>query len=374
MGSTGYVSLSNHSAKKKESIFMRTIKIGLIGAGGIAQTHMTAVSAIEGVEVVAVCDLIKERAENTAKKFGIPLVVDTYQKILEMDEIEAVSVCTYNQAHCAPSVDALAAGKHVLCEKPMAATLVDATAMTKAAHASDKILMIALKTRYSPHMIAAKHIAESGALGDIYYAESVACRRNGLPGWPGSSFVFKEKAGIGAVADIGVYSLDASLYVMGHPRPVAVSGITNNLLGKKYSKPVMGSWVWDPEELSVDDFGAGSVRFEDGRMMIFKTSWLMNMDSLGETLFLGTKAGLKLNPLTLYRDEFGTMNDVKIDVPQVPDIELFKSEYLAFADAIRNNKPSPIPSEQMLLTNVIIQGMNDSAAVGHEVQVSVPEC
>ena len=145
-----------------------------------------------------------------------------------------------------------------------------------------------------------------------------------------------------------------------------MSGIANNLLGTKYCEPVMGAWSWNPAELTVDDFGAGSVRFEDGRMMIFKTTWIMHMDSLGETLFLGTKAGLKLNPLTLYRDEWGTMNDVKIDVPQVEDIELFKSEYRAFADAVRNNKPSPIPADQMLLTNVIIQGLIHSAVAGHE--------
>lgn len=352
---------------------MRTVKIGLIGAGGIAQTHLRALKAVEGIEVVAICDIIKERAETSAKKYGIPLVFEDYNKILEMDEVEAVSVLTYNQAHCKPTVDALRAGKHVLVEKPMAATLVDAADMTKAAHESDKILMVALKTRYSPHMIAAKQIAASGALGDVYYAESVACRRNGIPGWPGASFVFKEKAGLGAVADIGVYSLDASLFVMGHPKPVSVSGIANNLLGTKYCQPTMGAWEWNPKELSVEDFGAGSVRFEDGRLMIFKTSWIMHMDSLGDTLFLGTKAGLRLNPLTVYRDEWGTMNDVKVDVPQVEDIELFKSENLAFADAIRNNKPSPIPADEMLLTNVIIQGMLDSAAAGHEVQVSVPK-
>jgi predicted dehydrogenase len=352
---------------------MRTVKIGLIGAGGIAQTHMRAVKEIEGVEIVAVCDLIRERAEKTAKKFGIPNVVADYQTLLARDDIEAVDVCTYNMQHAEPSIAALKAGKHVMCEKPMAATLKDAAAMTKASHESDKILMIALKTRYSPHMIAARNIVQSGALGDIYYAESVACRRHGIPGWPEASFPFKEKAGLGTVADIGVYSLDASLFVMGHPKPVAVSGIANNLLGTKYSGQVMGAWEWNPKDLSVEDFGVGSVRFEDGRLMIFKTAWIMNMDSLGETLFLGTKAGLRLDPLTLYRDEFGTMNDVKIDVPRVEDIELFKSEYLAYADAIRNNKPSPIPAEQMLYTNVIIQGMIDSAAAGHEVQVSVPQ-
>lgn len=353
---------------------MRTVKIGLIGAGGIAQSHMRALQTAEGIEVVAICDIAEERAKRTAQTYRIPHVFTDYHDLLEMDEIEAVSVTTYNQAHCAPTVDALHAGKHVLVEKPMAATLDDATAMTRAAHETGKILMVALKTRYSPHMIAARRIAESGALGDIYYAESVACRRNGIPGWSGGSFTRKETAGIGTVADIGVYSLDASLYVMGHPKPVAVSGIANNLLGTQYCKPVMGGWDWDPEKLSVEDFGVASVRFEDGRLMIFKTCWIMNMDSLGETLFLGTKAGLKLNPLTVFRNdnEWGTMNDIKVNVPSVEDIELFRSENLAFADAVRENKPSPIPADQMLLTNVIIQGLIDSAAAGHEVQVHVP--
>ncbi len=352
---------------------MRTIKIGLIGAGGIAQTHMRALQGLEGVEVVAICDLIKERAEKTAKQYGVPRVFVDYHDILKMDEIEAVSVVTYNQQHCGPTVDALRAGKHVLVEKPMAATLADAATMTRAVHESDKLLMIALKDRYLPHMIAAKRIADSGALGDIYYAEAVACRRDGIPGWPGASFPYKDKAGLGTVADIGVYSLDAALYIMGHPKPVAVSGIANNLLGKKYGSPTMSSWGWDPAALEVEDFGAGSVRFEDGRLLIFKTSWIMNMDSLGSTLFLGTKAGLRLEPLTVYRNEWGTANDIKIDTPKVDGIELFKSEHRAFYDAIRNHKPSPIPSDEMLLTNVVIQGLVDSAAAGHEVQVRVPE-
>lgn len=351
----------------------RTLKIGIIGTGGIAQVHMRALQDVEGTEVVAVCDLIKERAERTAEKFGVKHVFTDYHDLLAMDEIEAVNVCTWNQAHCAPTVDALHAGKHVLVEKPMSATLVDAVDMTKAAHESDKILMIALKTRYEPYKIAAKKLADDGALGDIYYVESVACRRSGIPGWKESSFTRKETAGIGAVADIGVYSLDDALWVMGYPRPVAVSGIANNLLGTKYCQPTMGSWPWEPGELTVEDFGVASVRFENGCLMTFKTSWIMHMDSLGQTCWLGTKAGMKLNPLTLFRHESGVDTDVKIDVPKVEDIELFKRENIAFANAIRNNEPSPVPADEMLITNVIIQGLIDSAAAGHEIPVSVPE-
>jgi len=350
---------------------MRTLKVGLIGAGGIAQTHLRAIQLIEGIEVVAVANRTKARAVQTAEKWGIPHVFDDYHDLLKMVEVEAVLICTSNQQHCAPTVDALKAGKHVLVEKPMAATLEDAILMTRAAHASDKILMVGLKTRFSPHMQAARCIFESGELGEIYYAETVMARRLGIPGFS-DSFLRKESAGLGAVADIGVYALDAALYVMGHPKPVAVSGIANNLLGKQQAGPVLGAWDWKPEDLEVEDFGVASVRLDNGALLIFKTAWIMHMDSLGGTFFLGTKAGLRLDPLTIYRNEWGMLTDTLPQVPRVEDIELFKAENLAFADAIREGKPSPIPADEMLLTNVIIQGLIDSAEAGREVEVSIP--
>lgn len=346
------------------------LRMGLIGAGNIAQAHMRALVGVDEIEIVAVADLIEERAVNTSKRFGIPHVFTDYQKILEMDDIEAVSICTWNQAHCRPSVDALRAGKHVLVEKPMSATLVDATEMTKAAHETDRILMVALKARYDSSRIAAKAVVDSGVLGDIYYAEAVACRRCGIPG---GSFLAKATGGIGTTADIGVYSLDAVLHLMGHPKPVSVSGVANNMLGTKYASQAMGCWSWDPEALEVEDFGVASVRFENGAFMVFKTSWIMNMDSLGGNVLLGTTGGLKMNPLTVFRQEFGMLTDVTPQLPEVRDENTFRLENLAFAEAIREGKPSPIPADEMLLTNVIIQGLIDSAAAGREVEVHVPE-
>ncbi len=233
---------------------MKPLKIGLIGTGGIAQTHMKALAKTDEIQVVAVCDLVEEKAQRTADTYGVPLVFTDYNKILEMDEVEAVSICTWNQAHCAPAVDALHAGKHVLVEKPMAATLVDATKMTKAAHETGLILMVGVQPRFGFARKTAKSIVDAGTLGDIYYAEAVACRRCGIPG---GSFIRAETAGIGTVADIGVYALDEVLHLMGHPKPVAVSGIANNLLGKSHT-PVEGCWQWVPEDLSVEDFGVAS--------------------------------------------------------------------------------------------------------------------
>jgi predicted dehydrogenase len=347
---------------------MRTVKVGMIGAGWVAHSHLSAIVSTEGIEVAAIASRTRAHAAKTAQEFGIPIVCENYHDLLKMEEVEAVIVCTPNQNHRAPSIDALQAGKHVLVEKPMAATLEDANAMTQAARAVDKILMVGLKTRYSPTIQAARRIYEAGELGEVYYTEAVMARRCGIPGFS-DSFIRKDSAGLGAVADIGIYALDTALYVIGHPRPVAVSGIANNLLGAKNAKPVQGAWEWKPEDLEVEDFGAASVRLENGALLVFKTAWIMHMDTLGGTFFLGTKAGLRLEPLTLYRNEWGMLTDTLIQAPQVDDNELFKAENRAFADAIREGKPSPIPADEMLLTNVIIQGLIDSAATGREVSL-----
>lgn len=350
---------------------MRTVKLGLIGAGGIAQAHCRAMSEVSGVKIIAASDLVKANAERTAERWGIPKTFTDYNEMLKMDELDGVVVCTPTAVHAPPTVAALKAGKHVLCEKPMEASLEAATEMVGTAHKTGKILMIALKLRYTPQVIKAKEIIDAGTLGDIYYAETVADRRRGNPG---GSFIRKATAGFGAAADIGVYALDTALYLMGHPKPVAVSGITSNYLSLHNT--------WNPrlKETEVEDFACGWVVFDNGARLVFKTCWCMNMDSLGGTIFLGTKAGLRIGVgevrgpqegVTLYRDEFGLPTDIHI--PTRGSVDVFKAEDTAFVDAVREGKPSPIDPDGMLLTNVIFQGVIDSAnADGREVEVTVP--
>ncbi len=350
---------------------MKTVKLGLIGSGGIAQAHMLAKSEVDGVEIAAASDLMKANVERTAKQWGIPKTFSDYNEMLKMDELDGVIVCTPTGVHGAPTVAALNAGKHVLCEKPMEASLDAATEMVRASHENDKILMIALKLRYTPQVIKAKEIVDAGTLGDIYYAETVADRRRGNPG---GSFIRKATAGFGAIADIGVYALDTALYLMGHPKPIAVSGITSNYL------TLHNTWNPALKKTEVDDFAVGWVLFDNGARLVFKTCWCMNMDSLGGTIFLGTKAGLRIGigevsgpqeGVTLYRDEFG--EPFTIDIPTGGGVDVFKAEDTAFVDAVREGKPSPIDPDGMLLTNVIFQGVVDSQeAGGREVEVTVP--
>ena len=350
---------------------MKTVKLGLIGAGGISQAHCRTMASIEGAEIVAVSDLVQANLDRAKENWGISKTFNDYNEMLEMDELEAVLVCTPTGVHGAPTVAALKAGKHVLCEKPMEAKLGPATEMVRAAHANGKILMVALKLRYSPQVIKAKEIVDTGALGDIYYVETVADRRRGNPG---GSFIRKATAGLGASADIGIYALDTALYLMGHPKPVAVSGIASNELSLNNT--------WNPalKETEVEDFAVGWVLFDNGARMVFKTCWCMNMDSLGGTIFLGKQAGLRLGVMevrgpqegvTVYGDEDGQIKDETFTEFESADV--FQREDQAFIDAVREDKPSPIDPDGVLLTNVIIQGVIDSSeAGGREIEVSVP--
>jgi predicted dehydrogenase len=201
--------------------------------------------------------------------------------------------------------------------------------------------------------------------------ETVADRRRGNPG---GTFIRKATAGFGAVADIGVYALDTALWLMGHPKPVAVSGISSNVLSLTNTyNPAL-------RKTEVEDFACGWVLFDNGARMVFKTCWCMHMDSLGGTVLLGTKAGLRIGVgevrgpeegVTLYKDEYGQPVDIK--VPTHGDVDVFRAEDAAFVDAVREGKPSPINPDGMLLTNVIIQGVIDSnKAGGREVKVNVP--
>lgn len=360
---------------------MDTIKVGIIGTGGISRAHQKAYTKAGGFEIVAVCDIFKKKAVQAAEEWGVPKkhAFKSYNKMLEMDEIQAVSVCTYNQAHRRPTVAALKAGKHVFCEKPMAAKLSDAAAMVRAAKESGKILQIGIHSTFSPQLQFAKKLVDEGVLGDIYYSETSGCRRRGNPG---HTFIYQKTAGAGAIVDIGVYNMHNALYAMGYPKPVRVSAITADCISHK-----------DPrfDEMDVEEFGAAWVRFEDGGVMVFKISWAVHQDSLGGTFFLGKDAGISLGGPVLYADELSKQVKLlakaegltpeanppegmtTIGFTGFPRVDVWEEQMKAFGAAVRADGPSPIPPEGVILTNVIMDGIFRSQERGQEVAVKVPE-
>ena len=348
------------------------VRIGIIGAGGIARAHARAYQRLPDVEVVAVADIVPGLAEKFAAEFNIPQWFDSHQALLALDEIEGVSVCTYNQAHRAPTVDALQAGKHVLVEKPLAFSLDDAIAMIQAARETGNILHTGFWQRWQPNVQTARRIAQSGELGDVYYAQMIGGRRHGIPG---GSFMRRDTAGAGPVVDIGCYNLDTFMFVLGNPCPVSVTALVSDQMGKTVPN-VLGDWRHDPSAMEVEDFGAAFVRFESGLVLNFITYWVAHADDLGPSTLLGTKGGLQLSPnLTLFRDEFGAMTNVTPFIPDLTEpnrMHHFVPQARIFADAVRAGGPSPVDTEGILYSQLIMDGMFRSAAAGHEVRIEMP--
>lgn len=355
---------------------MKTIKVGIIGSGGIARAHAEAYKQLPYVEVAAVADVVPGRAKQFAEAEGLAhaAAFDSHEELLKLP-LDGVSICTPNAAHYRTTIDSLRAGKHVLLEKPMSVTLAEAVDMVAAQKAAGTILTIGFQPRYDPNMKLVKEIVQSGRLGKIYYVEAGGGRRRGMPG---GTFIRKELAGAGALADIGCYSLDMMLNALGYPRPVTVSAYASNHFGTNPKHHP------EADRFEVEDFGVAMIRFENDLVLQFKISWAMHMDTLGPTIFLGTEAGLKVTPfgsgpwagawdgrvgsITLYHDEFGAQTHTEIPLIR-HDVNLFFEKVRDFAEAVRDGKPAPIPGEQILTQQAIIDGVLRSAEAKREVEI-----
>lgn len=354
----------------------RRVRVGIIGAGWAGRTHARFYQRVPFVDVVAWADVVPGKAAEAAAEVGIPpsSVFEDYRRMLAEVELDAVSVATFNMGHRQPTVDSLAAGKHVLLEKPMAATLEDARAIMRAwEERSDRVLMVGFQPDFSAESQAARQIVDSGALGHIYYAEAVNHRRWGIPG---GNFVKKETAGAGTLVDTGVYSIHTALWLMGDPKPVSVSGVVGHPLIKGYtgSRHTFAG-TWTAADVDVEEFAFAFVRFENGAALTVKSTWAANADAIGRTFFLGTKGGLALRPVELFvNQQFGELNmtaaPVGLPTPEADREPSWIAKMRSFAEAVRDGKPSPIDPRGVFLVNVVMDGILRSAAAGHEVTVS----
>ncbi|MEV5028916.1 Gfo/Idh/MocA family protein [Paenibacillus sp. LPE1-1-1.1] len=358
----------------------RTIRIGIIGSGGIARAHASAYKKMPlHAEIVAVADSMPGRAQAFIEQEGLvdAVAFEDHRKLLELD-LDGVSICTPNFAHHETSVNALNAGKHVLVEKPMSVTLQQSIEMVDAAERSGKMLTVGFQPRYDPNMSLIQEIVQSGKLGKVYFVETGGGRRRGMPG---GTFIRQELAGAGAMADIGCYSLDMALNALGYPKPLTVSAYTSNHFG---SNPL---YHREAANFDVEDFGVAMIRLEGDIILNYKTSWAMHMDSLGATMFLGTDAGLKVTPagtgpwsgvwdgsvgsMTLYHDVVN--QHIQSTIPVIDHgLNLFDEKVRDFVAAITDNRPAPIPGAEILYNQAIIDGVLRSAASKREVTIELP--
>ncbi len=378
----------NEIAEISEKAAGRTLRVGFIGTGGIANSHMKAYLKQENIEIVAGCDLVPGRAAAFFEKYGLGNVKTDYASHVEMLadkslELDAVSICTYNRQHAPCAISALKAGINVLLEKPFAVTLDECIDIMRAEKESGKILSIGFQPRFDPNMQMIKKIFESGELGKIYYIQTGGGRRRGIPHSRGTSFIEDETAGIGALGDIGCYSIDMIMNALGYPMPLTATGYTSDYFGKdpNYYKK-------HPEyadKFGVDDFAAGFIRLEGDIILDFRISWAMNMDTPGDTIVLGTKGGLRIpstecwngtvgGPMTIYHEVCGQQVETIIPIIVKKGDETNVDRKIgSFLKAVREGGKAPVPSSQIIINQAIIDGLARSAKLGREVDITIPE-
>ena len=368
----------------------RKLKIGIIGTGWIAESHIESYLQMPDVEIVAAADWIDGKAEKFMKRYGVEGVhfYHDHKALIDNEpELDAVSVCTFNTQHAAPTIYALEHGVNVLLEKPFTVTLDEAVEVMRAEKKSGKLLSIGFQPRGDENMKMIKKIVESGVLGDIYYIQTGGGRRRGIPN---STFIEKSTGGIGAMGDIGCYSLDMVLNAIGYPKPLTVTGYTSNFFGTNpmYQYPDANHTAEEnAKRFSVEDFAAAFIRLEGGIILDFRIAWAMHVDTPGDTIIMGKKAALRIpstdcwngtvgGEMTLYTDVAGAQTETKIPIIKTEGKVfdgLFYKKIRSFLDAIKEGKPAPVPSSQILYNQAIIDGIVKSAACGHEIAVSIPE-
>jgi len=365
----------------------KKVRIGIIGTGWIAETHVLEYLKMPDVEIVSGADLIEGKAEAFFAKMGLEDVncYPSHKELIDAGGVDAVSICTYNATHAECAIYALEHGVHVLLEKPMCVTLDEAVAICKAEKASGKVLSIGFQPRFDNNMKMVKQIVQSGVLGDVYYIQTGGGRRHGIPTPFGTSFIEADKGVIGALGDIGCYSLDMVLNAIGYPKPLTVSGYVSDFFGKDpdyfRSEGKPGEYA---DIFGVDDFGAAFIRLEGGIILDFRIAWAMHLDTPGDTIIMGTKGSLRIpstecwngtigGPLKLYQRVAG--KDVVTEFPMQPPTEEgnFYHKIRTFLDAVKENKEAPVSSKEIIINQAIIDAINKSNKLGKEIAVEIPE-
>ncbi|MEE1025824.1 MAG: Gfo/Idh/MocA family oxidoreductase [Acutalibacteraceae bacterium] len=363
----------------------KKIKVGIIGTGWIAESHISCYKGMEDVEIVALADLVPGKAEAFAKKYeveGARIYNSDEEMLANEKDLDGVSICTYNCQHAPCAIHALDAGVNVMLEKPFTVTLDEAIEVMKAEKRSGKILTIGFQPRMSENMQMIKKIVESGELGKVYYLQAGGGRRRGIPTPFGTTFIEKETGGIGAVGDIGSYSLDMLLNAVGYPKPLTVSGYKSAFFGTRPDYyPNHPEYA---EKFGVDDFAAAFVRLDNDIILDFRISWAENIDTCGDAIILGTEGGLRIpstecwngefgKPLTIYKTVAGSQ--VQYEVPLIPNRGqgFFYKKLRAFVDAIKEGGVATVPSSEIVYNQAIIDGIIKSAELGREIEIEIPE-
>ena len=343
-----------------------TIKVGIIGCGKIAQVrHIPEYAANPDAEVYGFYDINLARAEELAKQYGGKAYA-SYEALLADPEIAAVSVCAANHVHAEITIAALKAGKHVLCEKPMAVTLEECEAMVAAAKESGKYLMIGQNQRLAKAHAKAKELIEQGAIGKVLTFRTIF-GHGGPETWsidPGSNVWFfdKTKAAMGAMADLGIHKTDMIQYVLG--TKIAKTQAVLTTLDKKDATGGL---------IGVDDNAICIYQMENGIIGTMTASWTYYAAEDNTTVIYGTKGELRLYDDPKYSvqqiNADGTRIDYQIDQIQTNDNQTASGIIDLFMECLVENKEPEISGENVLHAMKAVFASIESSARGCAIEV-----
>ncbi|GAB6926459.1 Gfo/Idh/MocA family oxidoreductase [Paenibacillus sp. JCM 10914] len=350
---------------------MKLINVGVIGTGSISAMHLQSYQKHDGANLLAVCDLNEERAQRAAEKYGASKVYTDYHELLADPEIDAVSICTWNNTHAEISIAALNAGKHVLVEKPLCRTVEEALRVQEAVKSSGKLLQVGFVRRYDPNAQMLREFADKGEFGEIYFAKASSIRRLGNPGgW----FSDIERSGGGPLIDIGVHVIDLCWYMMGRPKPVAVSANTYRKLGNRSNVRNLSFYQaadYDAEKNTVEDMANAMIRFENGASLMVDVSFTLHSKENQQSVKLfGDKGGFEIDPEVVIVTE---KHDTIINIEPQTDNKgfdfdaAFQSEVNHFISSIENGTSPLSPVEDGVEIMKILCGIYESAEKGAEV-------
>jgi predicted dehydrogenase len=346
------------------------IQVGVVGVGGISRDqHLPGWAQVPFAEVAALADVSEETLARAGQLAAVPArrQFRDWHELVALDELDVVDICTPNQTHVPIALAALGAGKHVLCEKPLATTAADVRSLMEAARAGGRVLMAAQHFRFQTSSRQLKDKIDAGLLGHVYYARAQWLRRRGVPSRP--TFIEHRHSGGGPALDIGVHVLDLALWFMGCPEPVSVSAMTCDHLAHR--PDLGGDWDdWDRQRFDVEDIAVGLVRFANGAVLTLETSWLAfqpEHDVLRLQCY-GTQGGAIWPDGILAGETNRQPWDERLE--ELPKVKAFHAEILQFALAVRDGLPSPVPPEQSLRVACILEGLYHSAQERREVSLT----
>ncbi|WP_046174300.1 Gfo/Idh/MocA family protein [Domibacillus indicus] len=344
---------------------MTKLRIGVLGTGAIAmERHIPAFKHVKEAEITAVMDVNEERAKEAAEKFGVKYVCTSLEEML--GKIDALLITTPNKFHAPAAVQALNAGVHVMCEKPMALNTKECEEMVAAAKKSGKVLLIAYHWRFMKESRAAKKLIDSGEIGRPLVIRIKSMRRRKVPGW--GVFTNRELQGGGALIDYGCHLLDLAMWLTGSSKPYEVSGTTFNHLSMQ--KDMVNEWgTINPATFEVEDHATAFIRLENGAVVMLETSWAANIPEDEETISIsGTEGGIEVFPLRLNKSQHGVLVNSEIAwIPEEKPFAILQAEHFVSC-CFGESTPMSSPEESMYVTS-IIDSVYESAKIGHSVRI-----